>query len=199
MNFRQIERNIIVASRFFTVLAAIGALAGSLLMFLLGLVSIYRAYQPGALLNGVEPRDFSIGAVINVIEALDRFLIGMVLLYFAYGVYSLFIHPGEPKERIAIPDWLRVREIGQLKQVVADLILVIIFVLFLRAVLETFSHPRFAGDWLTLASLALLPLSGLLLALALRLVELHPKPERPRKAELDDDLAADQSTGAGEG
>lgn len=72
---------------------------------------------------------------------------------------------------------------------VAELILVIIFVLFLRAVLETFSHPRFADDWLTLASLALLPLSGLLLALALRLVELHPKPERPRKEDTDDDPA----------
>ncbi len=158
-------------------------------MFVLGLFSIFRAYQPVAMPDGLEPRDFSTSAVINVIEALDRFLIGMVLLYFAYGVYSLFIHPGEPKERIAIPEWLRVREIGQLKQVVAELILVIIFVLFLRAVLEAFSHPRFAADWLTLASLALLPFSGLLIALALRLVELHPKPERPSKESVDGDIA----------
>lgn len=192
MNFRQIERNIIVASRFFTVFAAIGALAGSLLMFGLGLVSIVKAYGPGSSFPQNTLNDFSMGAVINVIEALDRFLIGIVLLYFAYGVYSLFIHPGEPKERIAIPDWLRVREIGQLKQVVAELILVIIFVLFLRAILEAFSRPRIAEDWLALASLALLPLSGLLLALSLRLVELHPKPERPRKTGRDKDEDPDE-------
>ncbi|MCU0790032.1 MAG: YqhA family protein [Nitratireductor sp.] len=186
MNFRQIERNIIVASRFFTVLAALGSLAGSLLMFGLGVLSIVRAYGPGSTFETTTVHDFSMGAVINVIEALDRFLIGIVLLYFAYGVYSLFIHPGEPKERIAIPDWLRVREIGQLKQVVAELILVIIFVLFLRAVLEAFSRPRIVEDWLALASLALLPASGMLLALALRLVELHPKPGRTGKKSQDE-------------
>ena len=118
-------------------------------------------------------------AVIDVISGLDRFLIAIVLLYFAYGVYSLFIHPEEPEENLAIPAWLRVKQIGQLKQVVAEVIIVILFVLFLRIALQTYRDPGIHLTWLELAALALLPVSTVLLALALRLVELHPKPARP--------------------
>ena len=178
MNLRQFERRIIVGSRFFTVLAVIGSLAGSLLMFFLGLYNIFEAFWPGLTVHAEEPGQFGTSAVISVIEGLDRFLIGIVLLYFAYGVYSLFIHPEESERRLAIPEWLQVKQIGQLKQVVAEVIIVVLFVLFLRATLQAFSNPNVALTALEIASLALLPVSTVLLALALRLVELHPKPTR---------------------
>ncbi len=178
-----IERRIFRWSRFLTVVAVVGSLAGSLLMFCLGLVNIFDAFHlwlPGATDEAErEPREAT--SVISVIEGLDRFLIGIVLLYFAYGVYSLFVRPGEPERELSLPDWLRVKQIGQLKQVVAEVILVILFVLFLRVALRAFQDPVVTLDWLEIGTFLALPLSTLLLALALRLVELHPKPPRYRR------------------
>lgn len=180
---REIERRIIVSSRFFTVLAVFGSLAASMLMFFLGLYNVYEAFWDGLSDHAGEAGKevpFGTGAVISVIEALDRFLIGIVLLYFAYGVYSLFVHPEDKEEELALPAWLRIHQIGQLKQVVAEVIVVVLFVLFLRVVLQSFQHPNVTMSWLQIATFALLPVSTALLALALRLVELHPKPAKPQ-------------------
>ena len=183
MDLRRIERRIVVGSRFMSVVAVIGSLAGSALMFVLGAYNIYEAFASGLRVEGDEAGEFGTRAVISVIEGLDRFLIAIVLLYFAYGVYALIIRPGEPEERLALPDWLRVKQIGQLKQVVAEVIIVILLVLFLRVALQTFTGPAPEMTWTELASLALLPISIALLALALRLVELHPKPSSPKELE----------------
>lgn len=176
-DLRAFERRIVVSSRFFTLFAVFGSLAGSILMFSLGLYNVYEAFRYG--LQGTdEAGPFGTSAVIRIIEGLDRFLIAIVLLYFAYGVYSLFIHPEESEEELALPKWLRVKQIGQLKQVVAEVIIVILFVLFLRVALQSFQDPNVELSWLQVATFALLPVCTTLLALALRLVELHPKPPR---------------------
>jgi len=105
-----------------------------------------------------------------------------VLLYFAYGVYSLFIHPDEGEEALAVPAWLRVQQIGQLKQIVAEVIIVILFALFLRFTMQSFSGKLTrALSWLQIAALNTLPVSTVLLGLSLKQVELHPKPLRPLK------------------
>ncbi|WP_119461249.1 YqhA family protein [Rhodospirillaceae bacterium SYSU D60014] len=179
LDLRHIERRTIVGSRFLTVVAVFGSLAGSVLMFFLGIVNIYAAFLYGFQTSGQSERIFGSAAIISVIESLDRFLIAIVLLYFAYGVYTLFIHPEESEEALALPAWLRVRQIGQLKQVVAELIVVILFVLFLRQALQSFSGPDASLTWNEIATLAVLPVSTVLLALALKLVEFHPKSGRP--------------------
>lgn len=174
---KRIERRIVVGSRFFTLFAVFGTLSSSVLMFFLGLFNVYEAFRRG-LTATEETAPFGTRAVISVIEGLDRFLIAIVLLYFAFGVYSLFIHPEKPEEELALPKWLQVKQIGQLKQVVAEVIIIILFVLFLRVALQTFQDPNQPLTWLALAKLTILPVCTLLLALALRLVELHPKPQR---------------------
>lgn len=196
VDLRRIERGTIVATRFLTLIAVFGSLAGSLLMFFLGIVKVYTAFSdifrdP----YGDENLAFGATGIIGVIESLDRFLIAIVLLYFAYGVYSLFIHPEEREEHLALPAWLRVRQIGQLKQVVAELIVVILFVLFLRQALQSFSGSDAVLTWNALATLLVLPFSTVLLGLALKLVELHPKsgrlPTRRSRPDADDGRRAD--------
>lgn len=79
---------------------------------------------------------FGTTAVISVIEALDRFLIAIVLLYFSYGVYALFYTSRRERGDARVICMASLRQIGQLKQVVAELIVVILFVLFLRQAIE---------------------------------------------------------------
>lgn len=161
-----------------SIAAVIGSLAGSVLMFFLGLYNIYRAFAEGLRVPDKEENDTAFGseAVISVIEGLDRFLIAIVLLYFAYGVYSLFLHPESSQRELALPDWLKVKQIGQLKQVVAEVIIVVLFVLFLRVALQAFHSSDTVFEWKQLATLMVLPISVFLLACALRMVQLHPKP-----------------------
>lgn len=179
MNLRQMERKIVVSTRFFTIIAVFGSLVSSVLMFFLGVFNVYEAFR--SVFDSPSDGAFMFGAtaVIGVIESLDRFLIAIVLLYFAYGVYSLFIHPEDSEEKLFLPSWLRIRNVGQLKQIVAELIVVILFVLFLRQVLEAFSGSSDSLGWSEIATLSVLPISSMLLGITLRLVELHPKPKGP--------------------
>lgn len=176
MGSQSFERIVVLSSRYLSIVAVIGSLAGSILMFFLGSYNIYLAFSQVLQFPEYEGSNFGSAAVISVIEGLDRFLIAIVLLYFAYGVYTLFLHPESSRQELALPDWLRVGHIGQLKQVVAEVIIVVLFVLFLRLTLEAFSHGGGALELRHLATLLLLPVSIVLLALALRLVQLHPKP-----------------------
>ncbi|MGE3987898.1 YqhA family protein [Pseudorhodoplanes sp.] len=186
MDIKNLEKRVVVSSRFLSIVAVLGTLAGSMLMFVLGAINIYAAFRFG--FTDEHGDDvFGTRAVINVIEGLDRFLIAIVLLYFSYGVYSLFIHPEEGEEELSLPGWLRVTQIGQLKQVVAELIVIILFVLFLRQALETFSAPNDSLTMNALVSLMVLPVSTLLLALALRLLELHPKTGQQSASKMPSD------------
>lgn len=197
MRVREVERGLILLSRLLAGAAALGSLAGAVLMLCLGLADIVSAYT--VWLPGQRPESPkvspSIASMIMVIEALDRFLIAIVMLYFGYGIYSLFIRPESGERDPALPSLLRVREIGQLKQVVAEVIIVILFVLFLRNALEAFQTAQVTMGWQQLATFIVLPVSAALLGLALWLVELHPKPTRPARV-LTSSVAAEKQTEA---
>jgi uncharacterized membrane protein YqhA len=180
MSMRSVERGVILGSRYLTAVAVLGSLSGSLLMFLLGLRNIYRAFHywlPTTAAQGIEVSPET-ASVISIITGLDRFLIAIVLLYFAYGVYSLFIRSEQNESELSLPEWLHVKQIGQLKQVVAEVIIVILFVLFLRLALQAFHDPDGSMTWEQIAGLLVLPVCTILLAAALRLVRLHPKQTR---------------------
>jgi uncharacterized membrane protein YqhA len=191
VKLREFERRVVIGSRFLTIAAVLGSLGGSLLMFFLGLVNIFEAFRYGmhVALNTDMTIPPEAAAVISVIEALDRFLIAIVLLYFAYGVYSLFVREQQEPE-LSIPQWLRVQHIGQLKQVVAEVIIVVLFVLFLRVALRAFQDPDLSLTWVQVAAFLLLPVATALLSLSLRLVALHPKPSS-RSAIADSEASHD--------
>jgi uncharacterized membrane protein YqhA len=70
---------------------------------------------------------------------------------------------------------MHVDQIGQLKQTLAEVIIVVLFVLFLRVALQTFHGEGLVLSPVGIARFLVLPLAILLLAGALRLVALHPK------------------------
>ncbi len=183
-SFQRLALKLLNATRYASLIAVVGSAAGAFLMFAVGLASMWKAglaWFAGPDEVGTSGLSASAVAVINVIEGLDRFLIALVMLYFAYGVHSLFIRSDESldKKEFNLPSPLRVRQISQLKQVLAEVIIVILFVLFLRYALAMFQTST-PFTWQQIAGLLVLPVCAALLGAALRLAELHPKPLRPR-------------------
>ncbi len=160
--------------RYVTVIAVISSFIGSFLMFFVGAKKIYKAVW-GYLVNleeafpaHISPEVFAHLSAEDIaigwaIESLDAFLIGLVFLFFAYGVYALFIIGRDKAVERGAPDWLIPSDLGKLKETLAQTIIVVLFVLFARLV------------WLHLDNLTwdllIIPIAIALLGLTLKLVD----------------------------
>ncbi|GAB2300146.1 hypothetical protein Dimus_034187 [Dionaea muscipula] len=138
-----IER-VIFDFRFLALLAVGGSLAGSLLCFLNGCVYIVDAYKVywTTCVKGIHTGNM----VLRLVEAIDVYLAGTVMLIFGMGLYGLFISnnpPGLPpsidralkgstlfgmfalKER---PLWMKISSLDELKTKVGHVIVMILLV-----------------------------------------------------------------------
>jgi uncharacterized membrane protein YqhA len=165
---------------YITIVPSACSFIGALLMFCLGAAKTFKAAQAFVLPASAEGTRFpsyldsSERATIYMVESMDVFLVGLVLLVFSLGVYTLFI--GDIKfpagaQRFA---WMRIHSIERLKQVLMEVVLVVLAVLFLRIALFEAEQLQ----WVLLV----LPAGIALMALAMRLVGWREL----RKAESDD-------------
>jgi uncharacterized membrane protein YqhA len=152
--------------RYMVAIAVLAGLLGALLMLLIGGWNIIEAFL---IFLGVHASEASgnanLEAVVKVIEAVDRFLLAFVLLYFAYSSYFLFVHDEIGSKilgDIPMPEWLVVEDLGQMKKVLLEVILVLIAVYLLQVIF-------LEGIQLTWETL-ILPASILVIAVSLRLV-----------------------------
>jgi uncharacterized membrane protein YqhA len=136
-----------------------GAMVGSLLMFLQGAVHLHDAWHK--LISGTEAEK---QVTVPVLEAVDAFLFGIVPVIFAYGIAIgiVFTLPEDYGRRL--PNWRKVEGVGQLKATLAEVVIVVLIVIFARVVVEANGH----FEW----SMLVLPFSILLIAVALRMIEL---------------------------
>jgi uncharacterized membrane protein YqhA len=169
---------LIAGLRYVSIVAVISSFIGSFLMFFVGAKKIYKAVW-GYFVNLEEtiPSGFDIKAISHLsaediaigraIESLDAFLIGLVFLFFAYGVYTLFIIGRDKAVERGAPDWLLPKDLGSLKKTLAQTIIVVLFVLFTRLV------------WLRLDNLTwellIMPIAIALLGLTLKFVDFKEK------------------------
>lgn len=149
--------------RYISIFAIISSFIASFVVFAIGLkkvlVSVWQYLtdvQLKAELAHLKPEDILIG---DVIESLDASLVGLVLLYFGFGIYTLvFLKEGEAEQR-GVPAWLIPESVGQMKETLAHVIIVVIFVLFTRLVWENLNSMT----W----EMLILPAAATLLAVAL--------------------------------
>jgi uncharacterized membrane protein YqhA len=154
--------------RYISLIAIFCSLIGSLLLFFVGAWKTYGAinivffdYVP----SGNEQLHSADIATIYLLKALDTFLIALVLFLFAYGVYTLFISSANNiKTNGGVLRWISVPSIGHLKNVLAEVIIIILFVLFLEVIFENIDHLK----W----EFLIIPFSVLLLALGLKFLNL---------------------------
>jgi uncharacterized membrane protein YqhA len=148
--------------------AIIGSLLGSLLLFVVGALKTINAFRV-VIFNYIpedkahlHPADI---ATTYLIKSLDTFLIALVLFIFAHGVYTLFISNKKHDDGNGVLKWIRTPNIGHLKNVLAEVIVIILFVKFLEVVFVNIDNLK----W----EIAILPISIVLLALGLKFLSLN--------------------------
>jgi uncharacterized membrane protein YqhA len=148
--------------RLVMLVGSVGAFLGSLLMFYQGF--LYLGDALSTLARGEAGEDGVVQVTVPILEAVDSFLFGVVLVIFAYGIVVgfLVVLPEGVSQRL--PVWMKIGGVGQLKQILAEVVVVVLIVIFARVVVESGGH----FEW----SMLVLPVAILLLAGAIWLLEL---------------------------
>jgi len=127
-------RKVLLTSRYLIYIAVIGLLLAALAVFafagIAAVSTIIGSFSRGEF-NTEGARAFSVA----LIEMIDLFLLGTVLLITALGLYELFLDPGIDA---LIPDWLSVTNLEQLNFNLLAVVIVMLAILFLSAA---------AGEW----------------------------------------------------
>ena len=144
-------------------IGSVGALVGSLLMFLQGGVFLHEAWHTILAEGDAVQKQVT----VPVLEAVDSFLFGIVLVIFAYGIAIGFVFTLPEGYGERLPIWMKVGGVGQLKATLAEVVIVVLIVIFARIVVEANGHLQ----W----SMLVLPASILMISVALRMIELGSK------------------------
>ena len=147
-------------------LAIIGSLFGSLLLFLIGAYEVFEAFLLffGFGHPSVPGRE-TIEATATILSSLDSFLLGFVLLYFAYNLYYLLTFPEQREDRfgpIMMPPALHVESLDKMKKTILVIIIVSLSVFLLKE--NMLNVDEYV--WTDL----FVPLSIVAIALAIRLI-----------------------------
>lgn len=129
--------------RYIIILVVIALLLSSLLAFYLGFHSTYEAFIE--ILHSQETGELSANIiVVYLISSLDEFLLGIILIIIALGIYELFISKIDTLkgEDIPYPNWLTFYSLDDLKAVLTKVIIIILMVYFFKsAVVLHFDTP----------------------------------------------------------
>ena len=130
--------NILWNSRLVIIFAVILSMVGSLLLFVVASMDIIRAtistyqYYMGKLAEGTDIHNILLN---HIIMAIDLYLIAVVLLIFAFGLYELFIAKIEIKDEHS-SKVLEIHTLDQLKDKLAKVIVMALIVAFFSKVLR---------------------------------------------------------------
>ncbi|MFB6162982.1 MAG: YqhA family protein [Halococcoides sp.] len=98
---------------------------------------------------------------LHVIKAVDAYLLGLILVIFSFGVYDFFVSELEPAEEAGVrPDWLKFETVGELKNKVVEVVIVILAILFYE---QMKAH---GGSFSTFKEFLIIPIGTMLLAIA---------------------------------
>ncbi len=157
----------IFALRVVMLAGSVGSFLGSLLMFWQGF--LYLADAVEILGHRGDDVEHAATVTVPVLEAVDSFLFGVVLVIFAYGIAVGFVFRLPPNLLKVLPSWMKISGVGQLKAILAEVVVVVLIVIFARIVVEAGSH----FEW----SMLVLPVAIVLLSAAIWLLGLADHPE----------------------
>jgi uncharacterized membrane protein YqhA len=129
-------------SRVLVIIAIIGLILTSIIVIITGFAELFRIIS--FLLNdGLLSEEAGKFLSVTVTEMIDLYLIGLVLIIFALGLYQLFIDSD-----IDLPEWLDTPSFDVLKARLLIVIVVVLAVLFL-------GYASTAADGIMIAGLGI--------------------------------------------
>ncbi len=167
---------------YIAIIAVVGSLFGAVLMMLIGAYQVVLAFTTAlGIGNGLFTLGNTSEAVGLILESVDNFLLGFILLYFAYSMYFLITLPEERRHlgQVKMPSALRVANLDEMKRTILIVIVVSLSVSLLQEV--TTAEDGFEAQDL------FVPASILAVALAVRLINWDIRASEP----YDDDGISD--------
>ena len=133
--------NTLWSSRFIIILAVVFGLIGAIILFTVASVDVFvtAKYVIMTYLNGAHPEKFHEDVVGGIIGAVDLYLIGVVMLLFAFGLYELFISDIDAAKENGDEDHqlLAINSLDQLKDKISKVIVMVLVVGFFQKVGQT--------------------------------------------------------------
>jgi uncharacterized membrane protein YqhA len=167
---------VMIRARYLTLIPVIFSYIGALFMFAVGTV---RTYDALIAMVHYQWR----GTQVNLILSVDAFLMGLVLMIFSYGIYDLFISSldaGGSKARLR-PRWMQFDDIGGLKIILAEVILIIMMIEFFQLALSEMKHFK------TFEQILIIPIGMLLIAVGMGVFKKLTHESKDDSAEQDKD------------
>ena len=100
----KIFENTMWKARLFVLLPVIFGLIGAGILFVVASIDIFNvlSYTLDVYWNGLHPENFHEEIVSKIIGAVDLYLIAVVMLIFAFGIYELFISKIDAAEETSV-------------------------------------------------------------------------------------------------
>jgi uncharacterized membrane protein YqhA len=127
-------------SRLVVISAVVFGLIGAFVLFVVASLDIWSVAQYAfyVILNHLHPKDFHEKIVGDIIGAVDLYLIAVVMFIFAFGLYELFISKIDTAENDEAGNKiLSIKNLDQLKDKIAKVIVMVLIVSFFKKVLHT--------------------------------------------------------------
>ncbi len=143
--------------RLFILTAVIFGMVGAIILFVVASVDIYHVaqYTYTSMTSAHHPSNFHERIVGEIIGAVDLYLIAVVMLLFSFGLYELFISKIDPAENSESSGILKIKDLDQLKDKLAKVIIMVLIVSFFKRVINMEYHGPLEMLYLSLSILAL--------------------------------------------
>ena len=112
----------VASSRFFVLVATISLFLAFMAVMVSTIIVTVMTILDAAHRGGLSQNEM----IGKLIKQADYALLATVLYVLALGLYSLFVD-----DRVPMPGWLRISDLGQLKELLAGVVVVAIAVIFL--------------------------------------------------------------------
>lgn len=120
-------RRILGLTRYAVIVPAVASIIGAIFLMAQGSGEVAMVVIE-AIISNASLKD----SIVGVLTAVDAILLGTVLLVIGYGLYELFIDT-----EIAVPEWLQVRDLDDLKSKLIGVVVAIIAVVFVGVFVDS--------------------------------------------------------------